>query len=290
MSVGLLGVGRMGAGICAALVRAGHEVTAFDVRPAREEAARAAGARWAAGAAELVGGAEVLLTSLPGSPELRESMSALAGELRPSATWIDTTSSTPAVAGPLVAAVVERGADCLDAPLGGGPEEAAAGSLTLYVGGEAATIERRRGVLEALGTVEHMGGPGSGYTTKLLANLLWFGQAVASAEAMLVATRAGIDLERLRAALGRSAAASEFLARDGARILDGDYLPAFGLDRCCEELDAVVALAAELGVPFELSSEVARAYSRALERYGAVDGELLAVALLEERAGVSLRR
>ena len=85
-------------------------------------------------------------------------------------------------------------------------------------------------------------------------------------------------------------AASEFIARDAGRILDGDYLPAFGLDRCCEELDAVVAAARELGVPFELSSEVARAYRRALERYGAVDGELLAVALLEERAGVKLRR
>ena len=227
---------------------------------------------------------------MPGSPELCEAMAGLTGELRPGAVWIDTTSAAPAVAAPLVAAASARGIDCLDAPVGGGPAEAAAGTLALYVGGAPATLERSREVLETLGTVEYMGEAGAGYTTKLLVNLLWFGQAVATGEAMLLASRSGIDLEVLRAALGRSAAASEFIARDAGRILEGDYLPAFGLDRCCEELDGVVAAARELGVPFELSSEVARAYSRALERYGAVDGELLAVALLEERAGVALRR
>ena len=240
--------------------------------------------------AALAGAADVLVSSLPGSPELTVAMAALTGELRPGATWIDTTSAAPTAAAPLVAAASARGVDCLDAPVGGGPAEAAAGTLRLYVGGAPATLERRRGMLEALGTVEHMGAAGAGYTTKLLVNLLWFGQALATGEAMLLGARSGIDLEVLRGALGRSAAASEFIARDAGRILAGDYLPAFGLDRCCEELDAVVAAARELGVPFELSSEVARAYARALERYGAVDGELLAVALLEERAGVALRR
>ena len=288
-TVALLGVGRMGAGILACLGRGGRDVLAFDARPERKDAVLAAGARWAPDAAALAG-ADVLVSSLPGSPELREAMAALTGELRPGTTWIDTTSAAPSVAAPLVAAASARGVHCLDAPVGGGPAQAAAGTLTLYAGGAPGTVERNRELLEALGSVEYMGASGAGYTTKLLVNLLWFGQALATGEAMLVAARSGIDLEVLRAALGRSAAASEFIARDAGRILDGDYLPAFGLDRCCEELDAVVAAARELGVPFELSSEVARAYTRALERYGAVDGELLAVALLEERAGVQLRR
>jgi 3-hydroxyisobutyrate dehydrogenase len=73
-------------------------------------------------------------------------------------------------------------------------------------------------------------------------------------------------------------------------LLCGDYLTSFGLDRCCEELDAVAALAEEEAVPFTVSSAVRRVYQEALERYGALDGELLAVALLEERAGVRLRR
>ncbi|MDQ6817341.1 MAG: NAD-binding protein, partial [Actinomycetota bacterium] len=147
-----------------------------------------------------------------------------------------------------------------------------------------------RRLLEILGSIEYMGDHCAGYTTKLLVNLLWFGQAVASGEAFLLARRSGIDLEVLRGALGRSAAATEFIRRDFDALLDGDYLESFGLERCCEELDAVVASAEELGVPFELSARVAQTYRRALERFGPVDGELLAVALLEEHAGVRLRR
>ncbi len=151
-------------------------------------------------------------------------------------------------------------------------------------------MRRHRKLLEALGRIEHVGGHGAGYTTKLLVNLLWFGQAVAVGEALLLARRAGIELDVLHRALNTSAAASEFLRRDLDALLDGDYLESFGLDRCVEELEAVVALADDLRVPFDLSATVARSYRAALSRFGSVDGELLAVALLEERAGLRLRR
>ncbi len=210
--------------------------------------------------------------------------------LRPGATWIDMTSSSPAVGSELRARVDQRGVECLDAPLGGGVAGAAAGTLQLFVGGPGEIVERHRRLLEVLGTVEHVGDHGAGYTTKLLVNLLWFGQAVATGEALLLGRRAGIDLEVLRGALGRSAAASEFIRRDLDALFDGDYLASFGLDRCREELEAMQALADELEVPFELSAAVARAYGRALRRYGPADGELLAIALLEEQAGVNLRR
>jgi len=109
-------------------------------------------------------------------------------------------------------------------------------------------------------------------------------------EALLLAHRAGIDLEVLRSALGRSAAASEFVRRDLGALLGGDCLESFGIDRCCEELATVVALADELTVPFDLSAAVERTYRAALARYGPIDGELLAVALLEERDGTRLHR
>jgi 3-hydroxyisobutyrate dehydrogenase len=72
-------------------------------------------------------------------------------------------------------------------------------------------------------------------------------------------------------------------------LLSGDYMASFGLDRCCEELGSVIALARHNGVPFELSEHVERAYRRALAHYGPADGELLAAALLEEQAGIRLR-
>jgi 3-hydroxyisobutyrate dehydrogenase len=135
----------------------------------------------------------------------------------------------------------------------------------------------------------HVGGHGTGYTAKLLVNLLWFGQAVATAEALLLGQRAGIDPAALRHALAGSAAASTFTRSDLGLVFRGDYLASFGLDRICEELDAVTALAGEHQVPWELSEVVRRTYRRALDRFGPAEGELLAVGLLEDEAGDKLR-
>jgi 3-hydroxyisobutyrate dehydrogenase len=119
---------------------------------------------------------------------------------------------------------------------------------------------------------------------------MWFGHAVAVGEALLLGQRAGIEAEALRALLADSAAASRFLDRDAPALLSGDYLESFGLDRCCEELDAVVATAADVQLPLQLGRAVRDSYARALARFGPRAGELLAVALLEEQAGTLLRR
>jgi 3-hydroxyisobutyrate dehydrogenase len=289
-TVGVIGVGRMGLPVCARLAGAGLRVVAADLEPEREQHVRAAGASWDADTERLARQAAVLITVLPGSSELVEAMGIALRTLQPGAAWIDLTSAAPAAAAELVARAHRRGIECLDAPVGGGVEAAAAGALQLFVGGRREVIERHRTVLELLGRVEHVGDHGAGYTTKLLVNLLWFGQAVAVGEALLLARRARIDLEVLRSALGRSAAASEFVRGDLGALLGGDYLESFGIDRCCEELATVVALADELTVPFDVSAAVERTYRAALARYGPIDGELLAVALLEERAGTRLRR
>jgi 3-hydroxyisobutyrate dehydrogenase len=288
-TVGIIGVGRIGLPICARLVGVGYHVVASDVLPAREREVRNAGADWVGETERVATIADVLLTSLPGSSELTEAMALALPGLRPRTTWIDLTSATPATAGRLVERAQSLGIECLDAPVGGGIAAAAAGTLQLFVGGRAAVVERCRALLESLGRVDHVGDKGAGYTTKLLVNLLWFGQAVAVGEALLLARRSGIDLEVLRSVLGDSAAGSEFVRRDLGALLEGDYLESFGVHRCWEELEAVVSLADGLDVPFDLSRAVERAYRAAVERYGPADGELLAVALLEERAGVRLR-
>jgi 3-hydroxyisobutyrate dehydrogenase len=253
------------------------------------------GARWGGTAAEVAAEADVLITVLPGPGEVRDVMAGRGGVLAAlpaTATWIDMTSSSPAVGQVLLAAARARGISVLEAPAGGGVPEARAGTLQLFVGGDSALVERHRALLEVLADpqrITHVGGHGAGYLAKLLVNLLWFGQAVATAEALLLARRAGIDLDVLRHALIHSAASSAFIRDDLGALLAGDYLTCFGLDRCCEELTTVTALGREHDVPFELSALVERIHQRALSRYGPADGELLAVALLEEEAGVRLR-
>jgi 3-hydroxyisobutyrate dehydrogenase len=144
-------------------------------------------------------------------------------------------------------------------------------------------------MLETLCTeILHVGPAGAGYTVKLLVNLLWFGQAVATAEALSLAGAAGLDLDVVHNALARSAAASRFITEHVGPLLDGDDLPSFPLARCCEELDSVLAMGDESDVPLELAATVSALYRQALERYGDRDGELLGARHVADRAGIAL--
>ena len=179
------------------------------------------------------------------------------------------------------------------APMGGGITEATAGTLGFYFGGTDEAFARVEPLLATLGDASRLSRVGtsvdSGYTAKLLANLLWFGQAVAVSEALLLGKALNLDVGTLRTVLGNSPGGSAFIDRHLDALLAGDYLESFGIDRVVEELDTLTDLAGDTGTPFELSNLVARMHREALERFGAVDGELLAAKLLEERAGTTLR-
>lgn len=277
----MIGLGRMGQPICARLAGAGLEVLATDVRPALRVAATGAGAAWIDDAAELARQVDVLVSVLPGSTEVESVIGSVAGC---SALWVEMSAAAPRVASEIAA----RGIRALDAPVAGGPEAARAGTLTSFVGGREDDLALARPVLELLARrIVHVGPRGAGYTAKLLANSLWFTQAVAVAEALAVASRSGLDPERVRAALEHSAAAGSFIERDAPALLAGDDLTSFALRLCCDQLDALLALAEDLSVPARVLGEVAATHRRALDRYGDVDGELLGARLVLEESGVA---
>ena len=146
-------------------------------------------------------------------------------------------------------------------------------SLQLLVGGQAEIIARHRELLEILGgRVRHVGGYGAGYTAKLLINLLWFGQAVAIAEALLLGRVSGLDLGVLRKVLADSAAGSDFIRRDLDALFARDFMRTFALDRCYEELQTVTELARDHHFPFQVAESVADLYRQALRRYGPAAG------------------
>ena len=276
MRIAVLGLGRMGAPIARGL-GAHHDVVVYDpvVAPGDPVA--------------LAASVEVLVTVLPGTAEAAALPPVLAA-LRPGALWLDLTSSDPRVTQHLARQPKTQEIDVVGAPMAGGPAAAEANLLRFHVGGAPAAVERARPLLELLGTVDVVGeNVGDGYTAKLLANLLWFGQVVAVSEALLLGQSLGIEPGRLRATLARGAGGSVFIDEYLDSLLGGDYLETFGLDRVVEELDTLASLARQEGVPFELSELVARLHREALERFGAVPGELLAAKLLEERAGRTLR-
>lgn len=290
-SVGVLGAGRMGLPVIRALVGAGDDVVAWDPDAVALARAASAGAAVADGVARAAASADVLVTVLPGVGEAAGAMAEALPALRDGSLWLDLTSNDPRAVERIAGLAASRRIDVVGAPMGGGAAAALAGKLHFFVGGTESAVGRARPLLETLGTVDHVGEPvGAGYTAKLLANLLWFGQVVAVTEALLLGQSLGLSPAILRATLARSAGGSVFIDEYLDSLLDGDYLASFGIDRCVEELDILASLARDAAVPFELSALVGRLHREALERFGAVDGELLAAKLLEERAGRTLRR
>jgi len=294
--VGFIGLGNMGGPMCGHLVRAGFEVSAYDVDPVALSRLREAGARAAGSVAECARGAELLITMLPAPPQVEQVLLGEGGAiaaLKPGSIAIDMSTSSTAVGARVAATAHERGVDVLDAPVAGQSIGAKAGTLAIYVGGSETVFARALPLFEVVGDPErvfHVGPSGAGYTVKLLLNLLWFIQSVAVGEVLSVGVRAGVALEKLHAALVGSPANSVFLERDVRMVLDdGDYDEAFPMRLVTKDLGLAVDLARDVGVPVELTALVEQIHRRARARYGDDAGEISAVRLYEDLAGVSLR-
>jgi len=289
--VGVIGLGRMGLPICARLAERGFEVIGTDLDPERRAAAGGVGAVPVHDVCGAAARADVVVTVLPGPGEVTDVAGAVTAAMRPGSAWLDLSTASPPAARVTAAAGAAAGVAVVDAPLGGGPPAAREGRLLSFVGAREADLSRVREVLEAVADrIVHVGPPGSGYAVKLLANSLWFGQAVATAEALTIAARAGLDPELVRNALAQSAAAGRFLSDDARALLDGDDMARFALTRCAEQLRSLAAFADELSVPAQVLGTVSEIHQAALERYGDVDGELLGARFAAERGGVSFDR
>ncbi len=294
--VGFIGLGNMGGPMCGHLVSAGFDVTAYDVDPVALSRWVEAGARGAGSVAECAAGAEVLITMLPAPPQVEAVWLGEGGAvaaLEPGSLAIDMSTSSTAVGARVVAAAGERGVDFLDAPVAGQSIGANAGTLAIYVGGSEAAYARAVPLFEAMGDPDrifHLGGNGAGYTVKLLLNLLWFIESVAVGEVLSVGVRAGVSLDRLHSALVGSPANSVFLERDVRMVLDdGDYDEAFPMRLVTKDLGLAVDLARDVGVPVELTALVEQIHRRARALYGDDAGEISAIRLYEDLAGVKLR-
>jgi 3-hydroxyisobutyrate dehydrogenase len=292
--LGFVGLGHMGGPMSRRLAEAGYPLAVFDLDLARAEPALAHGAGLAGSAFAAAAQADVFITMLPTPAAVDGVMlghgGALAG-LPAGALWIDMSTSTPAVADTVRARGAERGIRVLDATVAGMVKGAEAGTLDIFVGGDAADVEEARPVLEHLGgRILHVGGHGAGYVVKLMLNLLWFDQLVAIAEVLTIGARAGVDVAVLHEALSSGPTSSVLLAQDMLPLLrDGDYEPGFAMVLAHKDVRLAADLAASLGVPAEVAAAVAQVMARARAAYGDEAGEMSPVRLAEDTAGVKLR-
>jgi 3-hydroxyisobutyrate dehydrogenase len=248
--IGFIGLGNMGGRMAACLRRDGHDVLGYDVRP---ENATACGATPASSVAEVVGGSDVVLLSLPDSSVVEPVVLGDDGVLahaREGQIVVDLSTAAPESTRRIHARLAERGAEYLDAGISGGAAAADKGTLTLMVGGDPAALDAVRDVLEPFSAkIFHCGASGAGHTVKVLNNFLNAVSLAATAEVMVAGKKAGLDLHVLLDVINNGSGVTFASLNRFPRIIEGDYLEG-GLTNTLMLKDVALyaSLLSELGV------------------------------------------
>ena len=294
MKVAFIGTGSMGGSMSRNLATAGIDITVFDLNKESLKKPAAAGAKVANSAIECVSSADVLITMLP-TPQIIESVminDGVAKAMQANSMWIDMSTSVPEAA-LNVRKHLHESVAMIDAPVAGMSVGADKGTLSIFAGGNSGDLERAKPLFDIMGDPTKFfkcGEWGTGYAVKLVLNMLWFNQFVASVEALMLGNKAGVDLETLRQALVGSPCQSIMLERDLMGLLnEGDYDEGFAVALACKDLKLAGDLARNVGVPMEVHATVENIYRRARARYGDRAGEMIPAKLYEDDTNTLLR-
>jgi 3-hydroxyisobutyrate dehydrogenase len=293
MNVGYIGLGNLGVHLAASLQRAGHTLTVHDLHRSAAAPLEAAGATWADSPAAVAAASDVVFTCLPSPAAVAAVVTGengLLSAMRPGSTWVDNSTTDQAEVLRLSALAAERGIRMLEAPVTGGVHKAAAGEITVLVGGDEALYEELRDLLGAVGSpVLYMGELGSAAVIKVITNMLAFIHLVAAGEALMLAKRGGLDLGAAFEAILNSSGNSFVHETESQVILNGSYNINFTMDLACKDLGFATNFGRQFGVPLELAGLVEQTFIRARSQYGGDAWSSQVVKLLEDALGTDLR-
>jgi 3-hydroxyisobutyrate dehydrogenase-like beta-hydroxyacid dehydrogenase len=253
-SIAFVGLGAMGGRIAGRLLAAGHRLAVWNRTPERTAPLAALGATAAPTPAVAVAGAELVFTMVADPAALRAVTAGpdgIAAGIAPTATAVDLSTVGPAAVAELANALAP--ATVLDAPVLGSLAEAQAGTLTLFVGGPAAAVDRWAPVLSVLGTVRRVGPSGAGAAAKLVANSTLFGVLGVLGEALALAAALGLSPDAAYQVLAATPLAAQAERRRPA-IEAGEFRQRFALSLACKDADLVLAAAEESGVDLRLAA------------------------------------
>jgi 3-hydroxyisobutyrate dehydrogenase len=292
-ALGFIGLGIMGQGMAKNLLAAGFPVTVWNRTPERLAPLVDAGAKSAKDPAEVARASEIVFTCVSDTPDVEEVLLRRGGVLegaRRGALVVDMSTISPRATRELASRLGEAGIHMLDAPVSGGSEGAARGTLSIMVGGEAEQLERALPALRAMGkTITHVGGTGAGQTVKLVNQIVVVVNMLAAAEGLLFAQAAGVDLGKTLEAITGGAAGSWMLANRGPQVVSRDWRPGFTIDLQQKDLRLALEAADEMGVPLLATAEVFQLY-RTLQRAGlGNEGNHALAKALEGLAGFEIR-
>ena len=293
MRIGFVGTGSMGNPIARRLQAAGHELSVHDLRP---EAARnlvAAGAKWSESPAQVARDAELIMLSLPSQVEVESvcfGADGIFSAIRPGTYLIDLTTVSVSLIPRLVAAQQAFDMHYLTSPVSQGVDNAHLGKLSVYVGGERADYEHCLPIYNTIGSVIiHTGDHASAMAAKLLTNLLWYINAAAIGEALILGAKSGIDLPVLQQVILNSCGTSWVADHDIPSIYDGTFDATFTTKLCTKDLRLISELATTLNVPIELGAMTEQIFRRAENLYGGDSPELSVVRHLQEVTRTNLQ-
>lgn len=216
--------------------------------------------------AELAEKSTIVMLCVRGTEDVMElvlSDGGVAGQLRPGDLVIDCSTISPKFTGEMDRELQRRGIGFVDAPVSGGSEGAAKGTLSVLAGGSQEDFRRAEPILRAIGTtITHLGPAGSGQTAKLLNQILVVVNMLAVSEALAFGRKAGLDLKKTLAAVESGAGGSWMLSQRAPQVLEGYWKPGFTIDLQQKDLDLVLESARQLGVPLLATAAIHQLYSR----------------------------
>jgi 3-hydroxyisobutyrate dehydrogenase-like beta-hydroxyacid dehydrogenase len=277
--VGWIGLGRMGRPMALRVLGAGLPLTVWARNAAQAAALHDAGARTAADPATLARGCDLVCTIVGGSDDVQALLETMLPSARPGTVFVDATTAAPGTAAMGAALASAHRVSLIDAPVTGGVVGAERGTLTAFVGGDAAAIERAGPLLAAFSQhIVPCGGAGSGYRMKLINQTMMAGALLGLADGSRLARAMGLAAPTLAAALSRGTAASTLQGAYLERMMNGGGAVTFTLALLRKDLLLAREEADALGIPAPLLDAAITSVDLAIARHGPAAGaQLLAL-------------
>jgi 2-hydroxy-3-oxopropionate reductase len=258
--IGFIGLGIMGSPMSKNLIKAGYSLTVYDIVPEAMKNVVKAGAQPGSSSKDVAQKSEIVITMLPNSPEVKQAVLGENGVLdgaKPGTILIDMSSIAPLVSKEISEKAKAKKVVMLDAPVSGGEPKAIEGTLAIMVGGPEDTFEKVKDILSVMGaSVTYVGDIGGGNTTKLANQIIVALNIAAMSEAMVLATKAGVDPEKVYRAIRGGLAGSAVLDAKMPLALKGNFKPGFRIELHIKDLANALDTAHELGVPIPLSGVI----------------------------------
>ncbi len=288
--VGFIGVGNIGNPMCANVIKGGHRVVVHDLVESQAENLIELGATWAESPAAVAAQTEVVLTSLPGPPEVTSVLRGAEGILdgaEPGLVCFDLSTNLPSTVKLLAERAAEQGVLFLDSPVSNGVQGAIDATLAVMVGGDKSAFDAYRHVLECIGAhVFHMGELGMGALAKITNNMVSIGSGQLLIEALVMAEAAGLDAEKAYEVM--SVASAQNYVRNASTLLERNFDDApFFLQWAAKDVSLAVQVAREQGIPSPMASAASDMLNRAKNRGLGMKSPMATLLSAEEDAGVS---